>query len=218
MKNTLAKFGSFTTLLAVTVVLAACESTTSLTSPYGPSGYSGFQPPVLNFVIPPKAIQVGSSAPLTVAETDSLGNTGQVIPTWASSDPTISAVTDSGQVYGISDGSVTITATSPDSVTATLFLNIIGTATFPSAANVNMTVDNNFSPTVTQIMAGGSVSFIFPAAQHSVVFKLTGNPAGTPGSIPPTTNATVGVTFTQRGLYQYACTIHPTMRGVVVVH
>jgi len=83
------------------------------------------------------------------------------------------------------------------------------TATVQASATSNV-----FSPQVTTISAGGSVTWTFGTRNHNVTFIAT---PGAPTNIPTTTNNQASRDFTQPGTYAYACTLHPGMIGTVVV-
>jgi plastocyanin len=83
----------------------------------------------------------------------------------------------------------------------------------PTAAIVSMP-GFSFSPFTTTIRAGESVVFDFPAEPHNVIFaKVTGAPA----DILVTSRRTVSRIFATVGTFNYDCTLHPGMAGVVIV-
>ena len=65
----------------------------------------------------------------------------------------------------------------------------------------------------TTIKVGGTVTYEFPAQEHNVIFVRV---AGAPADILPTRNQRVSRTFPVAGRFDYDCTLHPGMRGVVV--
>lgn len=72
----------------------------------------------------------------------------------------------------------------------------------------------SFVPFTLNIKVGGTVIFDFPAESHNVIFaKLP----GAPQDIQETVNRQVARTFNVAGGFPYDCTIHPGMRGVIVV-
>ncbi|CAA9304627.1 MAG: hypothetical protein AVDCRST_MAG68-724 [uncultured Gemmatimonadetes bacterium] len=71
-----------------------------------------------------------------------------------------------------------------------------------------------FSPSDMSIKVGETVTWTFGPRPHNVVFGAT---PGAPSSIGVTSNAQVSRTFTAEGTFPYDCTIHPGMRGRVVV-
>src|SRR5205814_1567199 len=68
---------------------------------------------------------------------------------------------------------------------------------------------------VSLITSGGMVNFTWSGVTHNVTFV---NPPGSVASITDRSSGTVPVTFNTTGTYNYHCTIHPGMDGVVTVH
>lgn len=80
---------------------------------------------------------------------------------------------------------------------------------------VNATPSETFTPATLTVTAGDAVTFAFGSLAHNVFFAATpGAPADIPGSIA---NTSIQRTFATPGTYNYNCTIHPSMRGSVVV-
>jgi plastocyanin len=85
-----------------------------------------------------------------------------------------------------------------------------------SAATVQATPAERFTPGRVNLIAGGTVTFAFGSLEHQVFFNSAA--AGAPQDIPePTANKTVTRTFTTPGTFFYNCRIHPGMSGTVVV-
>jgi plastocyanin len=80
-------------------------------------------------------------------------------------------------------------------------------------ATTSVTIANfAFSPAVITVRAGATVTWTNRDEDaHTVAI------AGTPVSQPLQGNDSYTHTFAAPGTYAYLCTIHPTMRGVVVV-
>jgi plastocyanin len=72
----------------------------------------------------------------------------------------------------------------------------------------------SFSPFTTRIAVGGAVVFDFPAELHNVIFDRV---QGAPSDIQATSNRQVARAFGARGTFDYSCTLHPGMDGVVIV-
>jgi plastocyanin len=78
------------------------------------------------------------------------------------------------------------------------------------AGSVSM-VDFAFSPATVTISVGDTVTWINNGEEDH---DATGNGFGT-GNVPP--GGTGSATFSSAGSFSYICTIHPNMRGTVVV-
>lgn len=87
----------------------------------------------------------------------------------------------------------------------------------PPAGSVTVTAGANsdvFSPADVSVSVGGSVVWSFGPRAHNVIFAGV---AGAPGNIPATTSSQVSRTFPTAGTFPYDCTLHPGMRGRVLV-
>jgi plastocyanin len=85
-----------------------------------------------------------------------------------------------------------------------------------TALSVDVTMPSVvFTPKNIDIAQGGVIRFIFAALEHDVRF---GGVAGAPADILTTSNTTVTRTFATKGTYNFVCTLHANMTGVVVVH
>jgi len=85
----------------------------------------------------------------------------------------------------------------------------------PTAPNtVNANPGLAFNPSLLTVTAGTTVTFAFGDTAHTVTFKTAGSPA----SIPATSNANVSVAFPTPGTYNYQCSIHPYMTGTIQVN
>lgn len=73
----------------------------------------------------------------------------------------------------------------------------------------------SFNPNHIDIAQGGTVRFTFTDVAHDVRFN---NAAGAPSDILATSNATVTRVFANKGTFNFLCTIHANMNGVVTVH
>ena len=91
---------------------------------------------------------------------------------------------------------ITITVTSPPSMNAA----------------VTATTSNTFAPLSVDIQVGGMVAFTFDKT-HNVTF----GGGSAPANIGNTSSGTVARTFSAAGTFDYVCTIHSGMNGVVVV-
>lgn len=74
---------------------------------------------------------------------------------------------------------------------------------------------NSFEPGTVTIKVGGSVTWAYDATvTHNATFSAT---AGAPTSVPNGRNASVSRTFGTAGDYDYQCTNHSGMSGLVRV-
>jgi plastocyanin len=89
-----------------------------------------------------------------------------------------------------------------------------GTPSQPATNQVLATLGNAFNPATLTVTKGTEVSFSF-ATTHNVTFAAT---AGAPANIGDTSTGTVTRTFSTAGTFNYQCTIHSGMTGVVIVN
>ncbi len=82
-------------------------------------------------------------------------------------------------------------------------------------ADATITLQNNyFDPASVTINAGDTVLFVWPGSTHNVYFD------GTPGSPAPCTNMAIGDcyrVFAVPGTFNFTCTLHPGMDGMITV-
>jgi len=83
----------------------------------------------------------------------------------------------------------------------------------PSQMRVTMP-GNVFVPLLVRLARGGTVTWVFGAAPHNVIFAPT---PGAPADINIVSDVEVARTFSTAGTFRYDCTIHPGMSGVVEV-
>ena len=79
-------------------------------------------------------------------------------------------------------------------------------------AAVTAPLSNTFSPFSVDIQVGGMVAFTFDKT-HNVTF----GGGSAPANIGNTSSGTVSRTFSAAGSFDYVCTLHAAMSGVVVV-
>ena len=85
---------------------------------------------------------------------------------------------------------------------------------------VTATSSLQFTPsTVTVTQSGGSatVTWVFQSVAHTVTWDPPQPAGATVADIDPTQNADVSRDFSVKGTYTYHCSIHPEMRGTVIV-
>jgi len=156
---------------------------------------------------------VGQTLQLTATPLTSTGTVTTGAATWSSSTPAVATVSTAGLVTAVTAGTTTVTASVGAHVgSATIVVSASGGA-LPLAAEVTMP-GNTFSPFLTTIGVGGTVTFRFGSVDHNVLFNAV---TGRPADIQITRNVNVARTFTTRGLFPYDCTVHPGMSGQVEV-
>lgn len=107
----------------------------------------------------------------------------------------------------------TVTVTSGAQQASRALTMTVAPAGFPMTATVTMP-GNVFVPLLVQIARGGTVTWVFGAAPHNVMFAAA---AGAPADINIVSDVSVARTFPTAGTFRYDCTIHPGMSGVVAV-
>jgi plastocyanin len=201
---------SFTAPMLAAALLTSCSGggDKGVTNPGG----GGVTPVLTSITISGStSTNVGGTLQLTASPKDQTGAAINAAVVWSTSSAFVANVNSSGLVTGIAAGQATITATSGAIASSTLVT--VTSGTFPLSATVNMP-GTVFSPTSVDIAQGGSVSFVFPALAHNVLFSSSGSPQ----DIPITSNATISRTFATKGTFNYVCSIHTGMVGAVVVH
>lgn len=162
------------------------------------------------------SVDVGASVTLSAAARNSAGTTVSATIAWSSSNSAIASVgASTGTVTGVAVGNATITA-SAGGFSGTRVITVTtpggGGGPPPSSAQVNMP-GTSFEPSAVTIAQGGTISFVFTALGHDVVF---GAGSGVQ-DIPVTTGQTVTRTFNTKGTFSMTCTVHPGMSGTVTV-
>jgi plastocyanin len=135
-------------------------------------------------------------------------NAGTIL--WSSLAPAIASVDANGLVTAHAVGSTSITAT----VQGVAGTRVVSVLPVGSGAIVTMP-GNSFIPFEVTIRAGEQVYFEFPQVAHNVIFDRK---TGAPQDIAQTRNVTVARTFGVAGRFDYDCTLHPGMTGVVAVN
>lgn len=157
---------------------------------------------------------VGQTLQLTATPLTSTGTVTTGTAAWSSSAPAVASVSASGLVTAVAAGTATVSAAvGARTGSATIVVSSSGGG-YPLAAEVTMP-GNTFSPFLTTIGVGGTVTFRFGSVDHNVIF----NPSilGRPADIQITRNVNVARTFTTRGTFPYDCTVHPGMSGQIEV-
>ena len=88
------------------------------------------------------------------------------------------------------------------------------TETPPDGPTVAANTANQFVPNVITITVGATVTWVFGAVDHNVLFSAA---AGKPADIAIVHNTNVSRTFTTAGTFAYLCSLHAGMTGSVIV-
>jgi len=161
----------------------------------------------------------GTQTQMSATPLDQLGHpmAGLGAATWSSSDETIATVNSSGLVTSVAlGGPVTISASLTSGGVTKNGSGAVTVADIPLADTVTATTGQQFQAPSVTIKAGGTVSWVFQSLAHTVTFN-TPTPPGTPADINISVNTTVSRTFATAGTFNYHCSIHPGMTGVVNV-
>jgi plastocyanin len=89
-----------------------------------------------------------------------------------------------------------------------------GGGTLVHATRVTATTALSFNPQTVSIPAKDTIYFTFENTLHNVKFDAQ---PGAPTAVPSTQNADVKRVFNTAGTFNYHCSIHPTMTGVITV-
>ena len=195
------------TIVGALALLAGCGGGSDVG---GPSGSGGVASVALSATS--LSLLVGRSDQLVAVAKDAAGNpvAGAPAPAWSTSSPAVATVTSGGLVTAIAQGTADVTATiSGKSATARVTVTPA-----PLAVTVNMP-GLSFTPFRATLKVGGTVSYVFPAQAHNVLYeRVPGAPADIPGQVA---NQTVTRRFDTIRLYKYSCSLHPGMDGEVDV-
>jgi plastocyanin len=134
---------------------------------------------------------------------------------WTSSASNFASVgAATGVVTGVAVGNALITAAAGGkSGVRNITVTQAGTPVPPPS---NVTVDmpgTTFEPATFNLAVGGTVTFVFTAIAHDVLF----GGSNAPQNIPVTTNATITRQFPQAGTYSIVCSLHAGMNGTITV-
>jgi len=159
---------------------------------------------------------------MTATAMDQNGHAMSGLPaaTWTSSDETKATIDPaSGVATGVANGSTTITATIVSgSITHSGTAQLV-VSTPPPTGSVTATTSLSFDPhsvTIGRSGGTGSITWTFQSVAHTVTFD--NEPAGANvADIPLTNGASVARNFTVAGTYNYHCTVHSNMSGVIIV-
>jgi plastocyanin len=157
----------------------------------------------------------GNTVALSVAALDQDGDpvSGAGAPSFSSDNVAVADAAADGTVTAVGAGSARITASvTADGVTKT-GTSSVTVQVAPSSAQVQAP-QFVFQPAVVDVQAGGGVTWTFGPIPHDVTFTSPGAPA----NIPLLENGSAVRAFPNNGIFDYTCTIHPSMQGMVRVH
>jgi plastocyanin len=196
-------------LLVAAVLSAACSGGGDATAPSANAGVAS-----VSLNVTSAQLGVGQTLQLTATPLTSTGTVTTGTAAWSSSASTVASVSQTGLVTAVAAGTANITASIGGRTgSASVVVSAAGGG-FPLAAEVTMP-GNTFSPFLTTIGVGGTVTFRFGSVDHNVIFDPT--KLGRPADIQITRNVNIARTFNTRGLFGYDCTVHPGMSGQVEV-
>lgn len=136
--------------------------------------------------------------------------------TFSSGNGSIVTVLNTGSAIGLTAGVTQITVSltlNGVTKTATVDATVVGTLPASAAVVIN-DVTNVFQPPLTAITRTGTVTWTFGAGLHNVEFTAT---PGSPANVGSVINTTVVRTFNTAGAFQYNCSLHNGMSGIVFV-
>lgn len=168
-----------------------------------------------NVVVSPNSgsVLVGQTLQLVATPVDQNGVAMPATVTWSTSDAARASVSTTGLVTANGEGSVTITARATAGGVERAGTAVLTIVSFGLSADVTATFSNTFVPGLVEIARGGTVTWTFQTS-HNVLFSG----ASAPGDIDITGSGSVSRMFNTAGTFNYVCSLHGGMNGVVVVH
>ena len=187
----------------------------------GGDGGSGPEPLVLTTldITPATAglftVAPGNTVTLTVVPKDQDGQamTGVGLPSLSTSNAAIATVDDNAVVSAVAPGTAGISASltvGSETAAATMQVTVQAAAASASVTTPSLA----FTPATVDVQAGGEVTWSAGPVAHTVTFTTPGAPA----EIPFLQQQSDSRTFPTNGTFNYLCTIHPGMTGIVNVH
>jgi plastocyanin len=157
----------------------------------------------------------GNTVVLAVVAKDQDGGvmSGAGAPTFSSANDAVANVGTDGTVTAAGAGTTEITASVTaggvsKSGTTTISVEVAG------ASKSVIAPEFEFQPATVDVSAGGTVTWSFEGIHHTVTFTT----AGAPEDVPLLQDGSATRTFPNNGVFEYRCSIHTSMAGVVRVH
>jgi len=155
---------------------------------------------------------------ITASPKDANGNvlSGRTV-NWSVGSTNVATIAPNGSsvtVTAVANGQTQVTAT-VEGIPGTATITV--TNSFPTSGSVTVGAGGQdaFDPTQVDIASGGTVTFSWAAGPHNVTWTSPPSPVG---DITDRSSGSVPVTFNSAGTYNFHCTLHAGMNGVVVVH
>ena len=165
-------------------------------------------------------IQLGQTTQATVGGRDAQNAPvafGARVIAWTSLNSTIATVSNAGVVTGVGVGTASIRVSVTDGTTvrtSTLPVVVTSIPGAPSSARIDM-LGLNFVPFEAVVKVNGTVNFVFPPLAHNVIWDR--RLSGAPTDINITSSMMISRSFSTPGVFNYSCTIHPGMDGIIIV-
>ena len=157
----------------------------------------------------------GNTVTLTVVAKDQDGQvmTGVGPASFSTSNAGVATVDGSATVSAVGPGTAQISASlTVGSETQTASMEV---SVQEAAASALVTAPSlAYTPATVDVQAGGVVTWSMGSVGHTVTFTTT----GAPPEIPYLEEESASRTFPTNGSFNYQCTIHPGMIGIVNVH
>jgi plastocyanin len=170
-------------------------------------------------VTPPTAtlftVAPGNTVTLSVVPKDQNGQTmtGAGTATFSSDNGTVADVDAGGTITALAAGTAQITASLTAGGVTRTGTTTVTSQVAPASADVAAPAFD-FEPPVVDVQAGGTVTWTFESIAHTVTFTTGGAPA----DVPELSLGSASRVFPTSGSFDYHCTIHPEMTGLVRVH
>jgi len=157
----------------------------------------------------------GNAVTLSVVAKDQDGLTmvGVGPPSFSSGNVAVADVSAEGTITAVAAGTARITASlTVGGRTRTGTTTVTAQVASANAGVVAPAIA--FQPATLDLQAGGTVRWTFESIHHTVTFTT----AGAPVDVLELHDGSASRTFPTHGTFEYHCSIHPVMTGVIHVH